>query len=122
MTRKITQEERLDLTDIRKEAEAYNRKLSDYCEAFGIDSKKVKEEYYHDIAVNSNEYKKLEKENQRLKTQLDKEIKINRKMKNAINLALSYLASPDRIKEDVPNEELAFQELRKALNEINKEE
>lgn len=84
MTRKITQKKRLDLTDIREEAEAYNRKLSDYCEAFGIDSKKVKEEYYHDIAINSDEYKKLEAENQRLKKQLDKEIHYNRIMKRAL--------------------------------------
>ena len=58
-------------------------------------------------------------ENQRLKEQLDREIHINRKMKNAISLASYYLASPNELSDDVPNEELAFQELRKVLKEID---
>ena len=41
-------------------------------------------------------------------------------MKNAISLASYYLASPNELSDDVPNEELAFQELRKVLKE-NKE-
>ena len=61
MTKETTQEE---------EKEAYNRKFLDYCEVFGIDSKKCIQEYYHDIVLNSDEYKKLEAENQRLKEQL----------------------------------------------------
>lgn len=69
-----------------------------------------------------DETEKEVKENQRLKTQLDKEIHINRKMKNAISLASYYLASPNDLSDDVPNEELAFQELRQTLNEINNEE
>lgn len=57
-----------------------------------------------------------------LEKQLDREIKINRKMKNAISLASYYLASPNELSDDVPNEELAFQELRKVLKEINNKE
>jgi len=80
----ITQQERLDLTDIREETEAYHRKFLDYCEVFELDPEKVMQEYFHDIAINSDEYKELEEENQRLKEQLDREIKINRKMKKAL--------------------------------------
>lgn len=113
MTKEITQEERLDLTDekIRAENLAYT---IDIFKNFELLAKGMS---VKDCKVNCDYI-----ENQRLKEQLDKEIHINRKMKNAINLALSYLASPDRIKEDVPNEELAFQKLRQTLNEINKEE
>ena len=84
MTKEITQEERLDLTDIREETEAYHRKFLDYCEVFELDPEKVMQEYFHDIAINSDEYKKLDAENQRLKLQLDREIHINRKMKSAL--------------------------------------
>ena len=84
MTKEITQNERLDLTDIREETEAYHRKFLDYCEVFELDPEKVMQEYFHDIAINSDEYKKLDAENQRLKAQLDREIKINRKMKETL--------------------------------------
>lgn len=84
MTKEITQEERLDLTDIREETEAYHRKFLDYCEVFELDPEKVMQEYFHDIAINSDEYKKLKTENERLQAQLDREIHINRKMKSAL--------------------------------------
>ena len=51
------------------------------------------EEYYHDIAINSNEYKKLKAQNQRLKKQLNQEIYINRKMKNALEKYANFQAS-----------------------------
>lgn len=83
---KLTQNERYDLKrkQVMGEMEAYNSEFSDWCQLFGFDSKKVMEKYFHDIAINSDEYKKLEAENQRLKAQLDREIKINRKMKRAL--------------------------------------
>ena len=84
MTKELTQEERLDLTDIREETEAYHRKFLDYCEVFELDPEKVMQEYFHDIAINSDEYKKLKTENERLQAQLDREIHINRKMKSAL--------------------------------------
>lgn len=63
MTKEITQEERLDLIDIKEETEAYYRKFLDYCEVFELDPENVMQKYFHDIAINSDEYKKLEAEN-----------------------------------------------------------
>lgn len=82
----ITQEERLDLKkeQVKEEMKVYDSKFSDWCEVFGFDQKKLMEEYYHDVVLNSEEYKKLEAENQRLKKQLDREIHINRKMKKVL--------------------------------------
>lgn len=77
MTKTITQEERLDLIDkkIKEEMRAYDsHRFSDWCQLFGFDSKKLMEEYYHDIAINSNEYKKLEEQNACLQSELDKAI------------------------------------------------
>lgn len=62
----------------------YNRRLFNYCEALDVDPQKYMQEYYHNIAIHSDEYKNLEAENQRLKEQLNKEIHINRKMKSAL--------------------------------------
>ena len=69
---------------LKEKYQVYNRRFFDYCEAFGIDPQKYMQEYYHNIAIHSDEYKKLEAENKRLKEQLDREIKINRKMKRAL--------------------------------------
>lgn len=86
------------------------KEFLDWCQVFGFDPKKLMEEYYHDIAINSDEYKKLEKENQRLKAQLDREIHINRKMKSA----LEKYADP--FNDMQPINELAQQVLKEIEN------
>ena len=76
MTKEITQEERLDLKreQVKEEMQAYDSKFSDWCEVFGFDQKKLMEEYYHDIVIKSDEYKKLEEQNASLQSELDKAI------------------------------------------------
>lgn len=97
---------------IKEKHQSYNRRFLDYCEVFGIDPQKYMQEYYHNIAIHSDEYKKLEAENQRLKEQLDREIKINRNMKSA----LEKYADP--FNDMQPINELAKQ----VLKEIGEEE
>ena len=120
MTREITQEERLDLTDIREEAEAYNRKLSDYCEAFGIDSKKVKEEYYHDIAVNSDEYKKLETENEKLKIKNNKMKRLLKDLDYWLGQELNLNCFKGEIMSFVLTKDYIMEEQKKKIEEVLK--
>lgn len=104
----ITQEERLDLTDkqVREEYLAYTTSVIE--KTLGILSTRQTIE-------------DLKAENQRLKNELDKQIKDNRMLVKAINTALNYLACPDEIDEDTCNEQLAFDELRQVLKEIGEE-
>lgn len=61
-------------------------------------------------------------QNTRLQSELDKQIKDNRKLVKAVKSALNFLACPDVIDEDTCNEQLAFDELRNVLKEVGEEE
>lgn len=113
---RLTQNERYDLKrkQLKEESETYNRKILDYCETFNIDFQKCIQEYYHDTVINSDEYKKLEAENQRLKKQLDREIRINRKMKEALEL----YAEPDCLYYIATRKEDFYELATKVLKEI----
>lgn len=114
MTKELTQEERLDLTDIREETEAYHRKFLDYCEVFELDPEKVMQEYFHDIAINSDEYKKLKTENERLKEQLKDYEKILKEYADSSNWFVCYLRHHFIFKKDnYKANELAKETLKK---------
>ena len=74
MTKEITQEERLDLTNVKKEKEAFAKCIEDKIKTLLKDTK-------GSVIIDT---KDLYAENQRLKAQLDREIKINRKMKETL--------------------------------------
>ena len=74
MTKEITQEERLDLTDVKEEKEAFAKCIEDKIKNLLNGTK--------DFVIIDT--KDLYAENKRLKEQLDREIKINRKLVKAL--------------------------------------
>lgn len=105
---RLTQKERLDLTDKQVKEENLAYTISAIENTLGILSTR-------------QTIDDLKAENQRLKNELDKHIKYNRKLVRAVKFALNFLACPNVIDEDICNEQLAFDELRDVLKEVGEE-